>query len=130
MPPSSTVGVFESNPDDCAHHRARRKGKQAAPPPPLRAFFLSLSSACHSPPPPCPSPRHQVSASSKDETPSFRWWRVSKREQTRRGLAGVAAAALFLLEGANGLCRMRLGVGVTAVRVAFGGCDFPISSPP
>jgi hypothetical protein len=41
----------------------------------------------------------------------------------------VAAAVLSLIEGANGCCRMRLGVGVTAVSVAFEGCDSPVSSP-
>jgi hypothetical protein len=42
----------------------------------------------------------------------------------------VAAAVLSLIAGANGCCRMRLGVGVTVVSVAFEGCDSPVSSPP
>jgi hypothetical protein len=46
--------------------------------------------------------------------------RPPQREQTRSGLTGVAAAVLSLIAGANGCCRMRLGVGLTVVSVAFG----------
>jgi hypothetical protein len=46
--------------------------------------------------------------------------RSPHREQTRSGLADMVAAVLSLIAGANGRCRMRLGVGVTAASVAFG----------